>query len=84
MADDKKFILGSVYVDHLEDYQDVEIEYLEDEEAPQIYLKVPISIGAGGTEVQMLPMCIWVNENALDDLQETIDELRKRCKAQQK
>lgn len=78
----KKFILGSIYFDHLEDYQNVEIECGDDEEAPQIYLKVPISIGAGDTTVQSLTMCIWVNDNALDDLQETIDELRRRCETQ--
>lgn len=82
MADTKKFTLGSIYVDHLEDYRDVEVECGDDEEAPQIYLKVPISIGAGDTAVQILSMCIWVNENALDDLQETIDELRSRCETQ--
>lgn len=79
---DRKFILGTVYFDHRDDNEDVEIEYSEEEGAPQIHLKIPISIGAGDTEVQMVPMCIWVNEDALDDLQGIVDELRSSYKAQ--
>jgi len=84
MTDIKKFILGSVFyegserVSDVSDYHDVELD-CRDDEAPQIYLSIPMAVTISDVlRIVDTEVCIWVNENAVEKLQEIVDELRSR------
>jgi len=85
MADIKKFTLGSIYYEDSEsitgdNYYDVTID-CRDDEAPQIYLTIPVALTIiDVVQIINIEVCIWVNEDAVNKLQEIVNELHSRIK----
>lgn len=83
MADIKKFTLGHDYHEGAEDitgddYNPVGMD-CRDDAAPQIYLSIPLAVEINETlHIIETDVCVWVDQEAVEKLQEVVDELRSR------